>query len=611
MVALINTKKISSALILLKEAFWRYKSRFTLTIVLGLLAGLFGGVGIGAVIPLFAFISKSKDPSVAGDFISEKLEYLFSIIHIEYNLFFLMALIMLLFILKALITYLSYYVNEKMATDYEKQTRQMLFRKALKADWPFLLEQRVGHLESILTNDVYMSSGILANISGVIMVATSMIMYAIVALNISVTITLLTLGLGVVLFILLKPFFYRIRKLSHDFGIISKTISHHVGEHIMGAKTVKSTASENMVIAKADQSTQELRDVRIKIALYNKAPGAFLEPIGLIFISIIFLFYFYRSDSSFNIASFAAIIYLVQKKISFMQGINTKLNSINEAIPHLRVVRDFEKDAQKHEEANAGSDPFVFKNELEIKNLSFAYNENIRVFNNLGLKIKRGEMLGLIGPSGAGKTTLVDLLLGLFHPGSGQILLDGNDMRNIDLNDWRKKIGYVSQDIFLLNDTIENNIKFYDNSITHKEMEDAAKMANIYDFVIALPNGFDTMVGERGIRLSGGQRQRIILARVLARRPEILILDEATSALDNESEVLIQKSIESLKNKATVLAIAHRLSTVMNSDRLMVLENGLITEDGPPATLLKDKDSYFFKVYSIRNDNNDNHENPI
>lgn len=600
MVALINTKKFSFALTLLKEAFWKYRPQFTLTIIMGLLAGLFGGIGIGAIIPLFAFMSKAKDQSVAGDFVSEKLEYLFKIMHIEYNLFFLMALIISLFILKALITYLSYYVNEKVATDYEKRTRQTLFRKALKADWPFLLDQRVGHLESILTNDVYMSSGILTNINGVIMVSTSMLMYAVVALNISTPITLITLGLGIVLFILLKPFFYRIRKLSHDFGVISKTISHHVAEHMIGAKTVKSTASENMVIAKADQSTQELRDVRIKIALYNKAPGAFLEPIGLIFISIIFLFYFYRADASFNLASFAAIIYLVQKKISFMQGINTKLNSINEAIPHLKVALDFERSAQDHEESSGGPDFFVFEKELEIKNLSFAYNENIRVFDNLNLKIKRGEMVGLIGPSGTGKTTLVDLLLGLFQPGSGQILLDGNDMRNINMADWRKKIGYVSQDIFLLNDTIENNIKFYDDSITREEIDDSAKMANIYNFIQELPQKFNTIVGERGIRLSGGQRQRIILARVLARKPEILILDEATSALDNESEILIQKSIEKLKNKITVIAIAHRLSTVMNSDRLLVVENGKITEDGPPSDLLKDKDSYFFKVYSIR-----------
>ncbi len=600
MVALINTKKLSFALTLLKEAFWEYRPQFIVTILMGLLAGLFGGIGIGAVIPLFAFMSKSKDQPVAGDFISDKLEYLFSIMHIEYNLFFLMTLIISLFILKALITYLSYYVNEKMATDYEKRTRQTLFKKALKADWPFLLDQKVGHLESILTNDVYMSAGILTNISGVIMVGTSMLMYAVIALNISVPITLLTLGLGVVMFILLKPFFYRIRKLSHDFGVISKTISHHVAEHMIGAKTVKSTASENMVIARADQSAEELRNVRIKIALYNKAPGAFFEPIGLVFISIIFLFYFYKANASFNIASFAAIIYLVQKKISFMQGINTKLNSINESIPHLKVALDFERSAQNHEESIGGSDVFMFEKELEINNVSFAYNENMRVFDNLNLKIKRGEMVGLIGPSGAGKTTLVDLLLGLFRPGSGQILLDGNDMRNIDINDWRKKIGYVSQDIFLLNDTIENNIKFYNDLITREEMENAAKMANIYNFIQELPQKFDTVVGERGIRLSGGQRQRIILARVLVKRPEILILDEATSALDNESEVLIQKSIEGLRNKVTVLAIAHRLSTVMNSDRLLVLDNGKIIEDGSPSDLLKNKDSYFFKVYSIR-----------
>jgi ATP-binding cassette subfamily B protein/subfamily B ATP-binding cassette protein MsbA len=209
-------------------------------------------------------------------------------------------------------------------------------------------------------------------------------------------------------------------------------------------------------------------------------------------------------------------------------------------------------------------------------------------------------MVGLIGPSGAGKTTIVDLVLRLFELNKGEILIDGINISQIDIAQWRKNIGYVSQDIFLINDTIANNIKFYDESIIEKDIEEAARMANIYDFIQGCPEKFSTIIGERGVLLSAGQRQRIIIARILARQPKILILDEATSALDNESEKQIQRVIENLKNRITVFAIAHRLSTLINSDRLLVLENGKIIESGRPRELLGNKSSYFYKVYYIK-----------
>ncbi|MBI4778850.1 ATP-binding cassette domain-containing protein [Candidatus Falkowbacteria bacterium] len=237
---------------------------------------------------------------------------------------------------------------------------------------------------------------------------------------------------------------------------------------------------------------------------------------------------------------------------------------------------------------------------MEFKNVGFSYDQSKLILKNVSFTIKKGEMVGLIGPSGAGKTTIVDIILRLFNPNKGEISIDGENINKIKINDWRKNIGYVSQDIFLKNDTIANNIKFYNDSITDEEMVEAAKMANIYDFILSCPDKFSTVIGERGFLLSVGQRQRIVIARILARRPEILILDEATSALDNESEVLIQKVIENLKNKITVLLIAHRLSTVMNCTKLLVLQNGEIKEQGSPEELMADPNSYFFKVSNIR-----------
>ena len=594
---IINTDKLSFAIRLIKEAFWGYRSKFARMTALGFLAGIFGGIGIGAIIPLFSFLTKENIAET--DAISKMVEKVFSFLHIEYNLFFLLVFIVLVFIAKAIVQYLAQHTNQKISAKYERDTRSELFGKTIKADWPHLLEQKIGYLESVLSNDIYTSSGILTSLSGLIMLSTSLIMYALVAFNISFHITLLTFGVGVAVFFFLKPLFFKSRKTAYDLAFVAKQVGHHVNEHMIGAKTVKTMGAEDEIIKTGDEYFENCRKMRVKLDLYNRIPGTFLEPVSILFISAIFSFYYYFG-TPLNIVSFAAIVYLIQKEFTFMQSIQSTLNNINQNIPSLKIVADYKKNALGHQEINPGSEPFDLKEKLELRNISFAYGENGKILSGLDLEIKKGEMLGLIGPSGAGKTTLIDILLRLFPPGSGEILLDGRDASNIDLKSWRKNIGYVSQDTFLLNDTLENNIKFYNKNISNNEMIAAAKMANIYDFIIAQQNKFATIVGERGVKLSGGQRQRVALARILAKKPKVLVLDEATSALDNESELLIQKAIEELKGKTTILVIAHRLSTIMNSDRLLVLEKGKIIEEGKPPELLKDKDSYFYKVYNIR-----------
>ena len=209
-------------------------------------------------------------------------------------------------------------------------------------------------------------------------------------------------------------------------------------------------------------------------------------------------------------------------------------------------------------------------------------------------------MVGLIGPSGAGKTTVFDMVLRLLEPTKGALVLDGVPVSNIDINVWRKHIAYVPQDIFLINGTVRDNIRFFDENISDEDVTEAAKKAYIYKMIEKLPKSFDTEVGERGIMLSAGQRQRIAIARALARKPQLLLLDEATSALDTESEQHIQRAIHELKGKVTVCVIAHRLSTVHEADMLYVLEDGRIIESGTPSDLLSKKETYFARMYGIR-----------
>ena len=303
---------------------------------------------------------------------------------------------------------------------------------------------------------------------------------------------------------------------------------------------------------------------------------------------------------SFNIASFAVAVYLIQRIFSLIQALQGLGQDVNQLVPYVQSVSTYQQMAENNQEIDNGKASPSFEHSIRFKNVSFKYpNKENYVLSGLSFEVEKGAMIGIIGPSGAGKTTIADLLLRLLQPGEGQIMLDDTDIRNIKLREWRSVVGYVPQEVFLLNGTVEDNIKFHDNSISHEDVVAATKLSNIYETINNLPDGFKTEVGERGVKLSGGQRQRIALARTLARKPKVLILDEATSSLDNESESLIQEAIANLKGHVTVIVIAHRINTIMRADTVFVLDDGKLAESGQPEKLLADKNSYLHKVYYL------------
>ncbi len=590
----MNIRKVFQALSLFKRAFWPQRYRVVLMAVLGFLGGLMGGIGIGSIVPLFSLAVHT--PMASTDIITHGITTLFAFLHLEFRLRTLLIAVAALFAVKALFVYFANYITVKITSDYERSTRRDLLKKTLAARWPYLLEQKLGHLETILLTDVSKSAGVLDQISGIILIATTLIAYSIIAVSISVEITLITLGLGIVVFFVLKPLFYKIRRESTRWAASSKAVANKVGELTVGTKTIKAAAVGADVLANIQNYFDELRRARIRIAIYGNLQSALQEPTSLLLATTIFAISYHRPD--FQFASFIAVLYLVQKISAFMQSIQGRLNGMNETLPFLRSVVTFTDHAhQHHEPSGAESASVSFNHDIRFNAVHFTHLNEKEVLANITLTIQRGETVGLIGPSGSGKTTLVDLILKLFTPTSGTITVDGNNLANVDTVQWRKSIGYVSQDVFLLSGTIEENIRFFDTTISHDAIIAAAKMANIYDTIEDLPLKFGSIVGERGVKLSAGQRQRIVLARALARNPAILILDEATSALDNESEALIQSSLENLKQRMTIIIIAHRLSTVIGCDRIIAIENGKIVEEGSPNALMSNTDSYFYKSY--------------
>jgi len=589
--------RIFSSVALFREAFYKYKRKIVILTGLGFISGILGGIGIGAVIPLFSFVS-GQGGVLADDPISKIFRWTFSFLGIDFSIFSVIAVLVLLFVFKALFVYIAHIINSRAFANYEVETRREIFKNTMQANWPHLKEHKIGHLSQLIVEDVNASSGILQSISTVILSFTSFVTYAIVAIGISLYITFLVMIISIAVFFALKPLFYRIRKLSISAEKTAKDISHYVNQSLLGAKTIKSMFVEDSVIRGGDAYLKSLTKSKFELSKYNHVSTAFFEPLTLAVIVPIFLLSY--KDPLFNIAAFAAILYLVQKMFAFARSIQDRINIINQNIPNLVAVINYQAEAKKHQESPGGIGDFKFESLLKFEDIGFSYdNSEVKVLNGLSFYIRKGEMVGLIGSSGAGKTTIVDLILRLFKPTVGIISVDGGDISDINLKKWRNGVGYVSQDIFLLNDTIANNIRFYNVGISSDEIEESAKSANIHEFVTGLPEKFNTFVGERGLKLSVGQRQRIVLARILARKPELLILDEATSALDNESEASIKQALDGLRGKVTMLIIAHRLSTLMNADRLIVLGEGKVVEEGEPRQLLEDRSSYFYRMYNI------------
>ncbi|NUM25115.1 MAG: ABC transporter ATP-binding protein [Candidatus Buchananbacteria bacterium] len=595
----LKDNRVLKLIKLSKKAYADFKWQIVLLTFFGFVGGVLEGIGINALVPLFSFslgLGEGQD-----DIISKTIKNIFEFFGINFSVKYLLVLIIILFILKALVTVFLEYLRLYITSDYEVRTRSRLFEKIIKANWPYHIKQRAGNLETILLIDVPASGGLLSQISSTIIICTSLIVYVFVAVNISLVITLITLVVGAIMFLVLKPLIYKTKIFAGQRVNLNKDIAHHIGENIQGIKTVKSMVASTAVWSKGVLLFEELKRLTIKLGILKSFNASLIQPVGVIFVSLLFAFT-YQSET-FNLAMLIAIVYLIQQIFVYVQQLQRTLQSMNEFLPHLNTVIQYQDLADKNIEADQGSKNFSFESELVFSQVGFSYNKEKQILKNVNLNIKKGEMLGLIGPSGVGKTTLVDLVLRLLPLQQGAITIDGGSINDIKLDEWRKNIGYVSQDIFLVNATIADNIRFYDNQVTQDQIISAAKMANIYDFIDGLPEKFNTMVGDRGLMLSAGQRQRLVIARILARNPQILILDEATSALDNESEAQIQSVIRNLKGKITVLAIAHRLSTIMDSDRLVVLDAGNIVEEGVPGDLLKQKDSYLFKVYNIRNNN--------
>ena len=575
------------------RTFRRYRWHLLALAASGFLSAVLEGIGINTAIPLVSFFTGSTNE--ATDIITKAIQWLFAFLHVPFSFRYLLVFMLGLFILRAASVVVFGYIRGWIAADFLGKESEDVLRRTMHSSWPFLLKQKIGTMHNTLVRDIQCTGGLLGIVGQVIQSFSGFLMYLLVALNISPLMTLYTLGGGVVLLFVVRPLLRRTRSIAERTALTEKQFSQFLSEHIIGMKSIKASGAEESALQKGSGQIGLLRTLSIRQALVRSVSSSLFQPVSLILVVILFMLTY--SSPGFSIISFGATLYLIQKIFTYLESGQNAIQSISEFLPYAQNISAFKRHLDLHRElANRGGKPIIFNGTLEFKGVSFAYNEDKQVLKNIDFKVNAGETVGLIGPSGTGKTSVADLLLRLFKPTAGALIINCMPLDDMALDAWRKSIGYVPQEAFLLHSSIEENIRFYKESLTMEDIIDSAKQANIHDFIIGLPDGYQTTVGDRGVLLSGGQRQRIVLARALAGKPALLILDEATSALDHESEKLIQEAIYKLRGSVTVFIIAHRPSTVADADRILVLGGGRIVEEGTPAELLKNTKTYFYKM---------------
>ena len=498
--------------------------------------------------------------------------------------------------LKNLCLYLSYVVLTPVRNGVGTYVREDLFGKILQLPIGYFTEQRKGDLMSRLTNDITeIEMAVSSSLEGFIKEPLTVIFYLSLLFVLSpklslVLLLLLPIGgfvIGTVSKTLKKQSNIAAEKFSEALSVVEETLS--------GLRVIKAFTAEGFIFSKYKKSNQELFNVRNKINLRKDIASPLSETLGIIMLSIILWIggsmILEQKGIGLNGSAFITYIAIFSQIINPSKSLSSAFYAMQKGSAALIRVNQVINAENPVNDNASGKKLDTFSDKIEFKNVGFSYN-NIPTLQGINLTVKKGQTIALVGSSGAGKSTLADLVPRFHDVTSGNIFIDGIDIKEYNLHSLRKQISIVTQEPILFNDTIANNIKLGVQDAEESKIEEAAKVANAYNFIEKKEERFEANIGDRGSKLSGGERQRLTIARAILKNSPILILDEATSSLDTESERLVQDAINKMMQNRTTIVIAHRLSTIKHADEIIVLNKGEIAERGNHSQLIEHNGIY-------------------
>ncbi len=588
------------------EYLGAYKGKIVLYLLFTLLSIVFSIVSIGMLMPFLQLIftgkptlDSSSNPAIqaVNDFLNNAVATKGKIA----TLGFICLLMIGFIILKNLFLYLSYYVLNPLKNTVVNKVREDLYDKVLRLPIGFFTEKRKGDLMSRMTSDVAeVETSVVGTLEGWIRDPLTIIVTLTVLFLISVQMTLFILILIPVLGLVIGRVTKSLKKHSQQVaGKYGETLSI-LDETLGGLRVIKAFNIEKIVRGKFSKTNNELLSSKNSISYRRDLASPLSEVMGIILFTLV-LYYGGRlvlQNQLLEASAFLGYLGIFYNIINPAKTLSTSFSNMRKGAAAINRIEEILKTPLTVDDNPNGKKLAAFTDKIEFRNVCFAYDEYV-ILDNINLEIAKGKTVALVGSSGAGKSTLADLIPRFHDVTSGEVLIDGINIKEYSLESVRSQMSIVTQEPILFNDTIAHNIALGFSDATKEQVVDAAKIANAHEFIMKKEGQYDENIGDRGSKLSGGERQRLTIARAVLKNPPILILDEATSSLDTESERLVQDAINNMMQNRTSIVIAHRLSTIRHADEIIVLQRGKIVERGNHESLLE-QDGFYKKLVEMQ-----------
>jgi subfamily B ATP-binding cassette protein MsbA len=588
---------------LLIELARKYPFRILLNAILGFSGALFNGVSMVLLVPVFLLLlGRSEDLGNTGPKIIQYLLTPFAQLPEQYQLPVMVLTVLLAIILKNVTSYFNSLSSSSLSRALTADLQESGLKLILDLDLDYFTKAKAGDLMNRLGGEMSRSTTQITAMINMGITVINIFVYLAILLAISWQLTLAATLLLPLSALVSQYLIARSKYYGKLITALNQEYSGGLIEVLGGIRLVKAAGNEQREF----ERFRNLIRKREAIDFQAKMASAAISPIGeitniLITFSLVLLARnIYAEQPEAIQLTLLPFLFMLLRLLPIVSQINSHRAGLARSAASVEIVYDLMRRDNKTFMASGSIQYSSFRKGIRFESLNFAYPGCSDLsLQDINLYIPKGTTLALVGSSGAGKSTLADLLPRFYDPTGGRITIDGVDLREFELRSLRRAMGIVSQDTFLFNESVRNNIAYGVPDVREEQVVDAIKRANAYEFIMRLPQGLDTLIGDRGVMLSGGQRQRLAIARALLKNPEILILDEATSALDTVSEHLVQQAIDELSRERTTLVIAHRLSTIHRADQIAVLEHGRVVELGTHAELLQRSGTYS-KLYSMQ-----------